>query len=175
MTDALPAPGKTEDSIHDRLGALESPLSSLDPVSFARALLEASGAALTNPVGVWSAGLRWTIGEFAAIHATAKRMIDTKADGPVAPAKGDKRFDDPAYATNPLYFWLCQQYLLGRHLTVELLDAAQFKAGKRFQGSVWRRLPPGRSAPTNTLLGNPRAIREAFNTGGLSLIRGRET
>ena len=42
----------TEDSIRDRLGAVEAPLAALDPVSFGRTLLGAVPSLLKNPLGI---------------------------------------------------------------------------------------------------------------------------
>lgn len=92
----------------------------------------------------------------------------------IAPAKGDRRFADPAWEHNPLFRRIEQSYLaaggsLGR--LVERLDGkvsertsetARFAAG----------LVTSASSPTNFLLTNPAAIKKAFDTGGASLVRG---
>ena len=162
----------TEDSVRDRLGAVEAPLAALDPVSFGRTLLGAVPSLLKNPLGICSAGTRWAVGLAAATVAGVERLSGKEAEGPMAPAPGDKRFKDPAYRQNPLYFFVEQEYLLGRQLVVELLDAAGLDDAKDAKARFGAGFLLDALAPTNTLLGNPEAIREAFNTGGASLARG---
>src|SRR5665811_1802858 len=97
---------------------------------------------------------------------------DRETSGPVSPATGDKRFADPAYADNPLYFLLAQQYLLNNQLVTELLDAAGLEADQDIKARFAAKFILDALAPTNTLPGNPAAIREAFDTGGKSVVRG---
>jgi polyhydroxyalkanoate synthase len=127
---------------------------------------------LKNPTGVISANTRWAIGAAAALRAAMERLVGRQAAGPIAPASGDKRFDDPAYSQNPLYFLLEQEYLLGRQLVVELLDAAGLEKDKDAKARFGANFLLDALAPTNTLVGNPAAVREAFNTAGSSLVRG---
>src|SRR5271154_2239488 len=103
-------------SVFDRLGIAEAPLTDNDPVSFLRSLAAASTALAKNPSEGLAASNRLAIGLAAAVRASAGLMLGQGPVGPVAPAKGDKRFDDPAYAANPLYFLLEQQYLLAAQL-----------------------------------------------------------
>jgi polyhydroxyalkanoate synthase len=163
---------RTEDVLRDRLGAVEVPLSELDPVSFGRSLLGAGPALLRSPLGVASACARWTIGSMAALGATLERSVGHEVEGPLSPAKSDKRFRDPAYVENPLYFLLAQEYLLGRQLVTELLDLASMAKDRDAKARFGADFVLDALAPTNTLLGNPAAIREAYNTAGLSLVRG---
>lgn len=167
-----PKTDQTEDSVQERLGAVEGPLNSVDPVSFGRTLLGAGISLLRNPIGVISADTRWAIGAAAAGRVAVERLTGHMSDGPMAPAAGDKRFDDPAYNENPLYFLLAQQYLLGRQLVVELLDAANLEKAKDAKARFGANFLLDALAPTNTLLGNPAAVREAYNTAGMSLLRG---
>ena len=90
----------------------------------------------------------------------------------MSPAKGDKRFKDLAYDENPLYFLLEQQYLLLDKLVTELLDAARLEAGKDAKARFAAKFMLDALAPTNTLPGNPAALRQVFDTGGKSLVRG---
>ena len=92
------------------------------------------------------------------------------------PSPKDKRFADPAWPDNPGTAGWAQGYLaLGGSL-----DAA----GRRLRGrpaADWHDVERARFAvnaltsalaPTNTLLGNPAALKRAFETGGRSVVRG---
>ena len=158
--------------VWDGLGIAEDPLVGADPVSFVRSLAAAGAALAGNPSATVAAHTRAMIGFAAAVCATAGRMAGQPIAGPAAPAKGDRRFADPAYDHNPLYFLLEQQYLLGSQLLTELVAAAGLDPEQDRKASFAAQFLADALAPTNTLPGNPAALREAFNTGGLSLLRG---
>jgi len=91
----------------------------------------------------------------------------------VAPPDGDTRFRDPAWAENAVYHRLMQGYLAWCRSIDTVVDT--------IEQDDWRRSEQARfllgavttaTAPTNFLLGNPAAIKRAFDTGGLSLARG---
>jgi len=159
-------------AVLDSLGIAEDPMAGADPVSFLRSLGAVGAALVKNPTAAAAANVRLMIGSAAALRATAGRMVGEHAAGPASPVNGDKRFNDPAYAENPLYFLLEQQYLLGSQLVTELLDAAGLDAREDLKARFAAKFILDALAPTNTLPGNPAALREAFDTGGMSLLRG---
>ncbi len=159
-------------AVLDSLGIAEDPMAGADPVSFLRSLGAVGAALVKNPTAAAAANARLMIGFAAALRATAGRMVGEHAAGPASPVNGDKRFNDPAYAENPLYFLLEQQYLLGSQLVTELLDAAGLDAREDLKARFAAKFILDALAPTNTLPGNPAALREAFDTGGMSLLRG---
>ena len=170
MSAAAPSPRGR--AVLDRLGIAEDPLVGADPVSFLRALASVVPALAKNPTGTVAANTRMALGLAAALRAAAGRSVGRSTAGPAAPAAGDKRFTDLAYAENPLYFLLVQQYLLTQRLVDELLDAAGLEAGKEVKARFAARFLLDALAPTNTLLGNPAALRQFFDTGGKSVLRG---
>ena len=91
---------------------------------------------------------------------------------PSRSARGDKRFADPAYQENPAYFLLAQQYLLFSRFVDELLDTAGVSGTREAKARMAARFLVDALAPTNTLAGNPAAIRKAFDTGGKSIVNG---
>jgi len=144
----------------------------VDPVSFLRSLVAAGGSLVRNPGGTAAAGGRWTVGLTAAVRAAADRTVGGDSAGPVSPAKQDKRFNDPAFDDNALYFLLEQQYLLSAQLVDELLDAADLDATQEMKARFAASFIVDALAPTNTLAGNPAALRAAFDSGGKSVLRG---
>ena len=122
-----PSPESVGRAVLDALGVAEDPMIGADPVSFLRSLASAGVALVKNPTGTAAANGRLAIGLAAAVRAAAGRAVGSDVAGPVAPAIGDKRFIDPAYEDNPLYFLLAQEYLLSGQLVNELLDAAELE------------------------------------------------
>jgi len=92
-----------------------------------------------------------------------------------APAKGDRRFADPAWSQNPAFRRLCQEYL-------SLCESAGNLVGDLDHGRrSWRDAERARFvvnilmsalAPTNFLPTNPAALKRAFDTAGLSVAKG---
>jgi polyhydroxyalkanoate synthase len=91
------------------------------------------------------------------------------------PAAKDKRFADSAWTTHPGYRRMAQNYTACTASLNRLVD--QLEA----DGAGWREVERARfivnaltsaMAPTNTLLGNPAALKRAFDTGGASVLRG---
>jgi len=159
-------------SVLDRLGIAEDPLTGADPVSLMRSLAAAGAALAKNPSGAAASSGRLAIGLAAAVRAASGRAVGGDSSGPMSPAAGDKRFVDPAFADNPLYFLLEQQYLLSSQLVTELLDEAGLEATQEMKARFAAQFIVDALAPTNTLPGNPAAVRAAFDTGGKSVVRG---
>ncbi|MDQ1536200.1 MAG: hypothetical protein QOE58_593, partial [Actinomycetota bacterium] len=159
-------------SVLDRLGVAEDPLIGADPVAFLRALVAAGGSLAKNPSGTAAAGGRMAIGMAAAMRAAGSRAVGGGESGPVSPAPSDKRFVDPAFTDNPLYYLLEQQYLLSSQMVDELLDAAELDATEEIKARFAAGFIVDALSPTNTLAGNPTALRRAFDTGGKSVFRG---
>ena len=93
----------------------------------------------------------------------------------VAPAKGDRRFGDPAWTSNPVFRMIGQGYLASARALDRILD--DLDAGEERDARVARarfaaNILTSAAAPTNFLASNPSAIKHAFDTGGASLLRG---
>ena len=88
------------------------------------------------------------------------------------PAKGDKRFCDPAWTENPLYRRLGQSYLAIEQAIHETVEDADVDWPTRERARFAAGILASALAPTNTLAGNPTALKHAFDTGGTSLLRG---
>jgi polyhydroxyalkanoate synthase subunit PhaC len=90
----------------------------------------------------------------------------------LTPAKGDRRFADPAWEGNWLLRRLLQSYLAVSDAVDGLISDAEvdWRAERRARlaaGNVLDAL-----APTNFPWSNPAVIREVVNTGGDNLVRG---
>jgi polyhydroxyalkanoate synthase len=93
----------------------------------------------------------------------------------VAPEDSDKRFADPTWSENPFYRRMMQTYLVWRSTMQSMVPErgnvnGEWKETEQQRFAV--RLLTEALAPTNLLLGNPAAIKRAFETGGASLIHG---
>ncbi len=90
----------------------------------------------------------------------------------VAPEAGDKRFGDPAFQKHPGYKRLMQSYLALRAALYAVCEEVDLDPKSRDRARFALSFLTEAFAPTNTLLGNPAAVKRAFETGGLSVLSG---
>ena len=90
----------------------------------------------------------------------------------IAPDTKDKRFQDPTWTTNPTYKAYMQTYLLWRQSLNALVDQADLPKRDADRARFALSLFTEAVAPTNTMLGNPAAMKEFYATGGQSAVRG---
>jgi polyhydroxyalkanoate synthase subunit PhaC len=88
------------------------------------------------------------------------------------PPAGDRRFADLAWNDNPLYRRLMQGYLALVAAAHRLVDEARLDQLDNRRAHFGVALLADALAPTNALLSNPAAVKRAFETAGMSLIRG---
>ena len=92
----------------------------------------------------------------------------------VAPAKGDRRFADPAWTSNPVFRMLQQSYLASAQTLDRIVTAMGDGRGdtRAEQARFAANIVTSAAAPANFLMSNPAAIKRAFDTGGTSIVRG---
>jgi polyhydroxyalkanoate synthase len=143
-----------------------------DMAGLGRALASAASRAASRPSDVAAAIARFWVNVARTGPATAALWLGAPGDPPV-PVPADRRFADPAWASNPFFFALRQWYLAAEQLGADLRAAGQ--AGDSVTDAK-SELAVGfvldALAPTNFLPTNPAAIKRAFETGGLSAMRG---
>jgi polyhydroxyalkanoate synthase subunit PhaC len=89
-----------------------------------------------------------------------------------APAAGDKRFADAAWKTSGLHKRLLQTYLAWGAAVDKFVDGTSLSAMDKQRARLFASILVDAIAPTNNLVTNPAALRQAVDTGGESLWRG---
>jgi len=84
----------------------------------------------------------------------------------------DRRFNHEHYESNPILRRLGQQYLAWRETVHGYIDDLDLGEGTTKQGHFMADLVTEAVAPSNSLLGNPKAMEEAIATRGKSLQQG---
>jgi polyhydroxyalkanoate synthase len=166
-----------EHSAHDvgeRAASVLAPESDLfaevDMVGFGQALAGAARGAA--PVATAGAVLR-LVGGFARLPWVAvSRWLGGGAEPPVEPDGKDRRFADPAWSDNPLFYATRQSYLLMRRFCEQVLDGATVDAATVAKARLAVDFLLDALAPTNVLVSNPAVLKRAFDTGGASVVRG---
>jgi len=99
-------------------------------------------------------------------------MAILSGNGTTAPVKGDKRFLDAAWQQNPFYRIAMQSYLAWQNALTGFVDRSALDARSKERAHFVLQLMTDALAPTNTLIGNPAALRKVVESGGTSLISG---
>ncbi|MFT7597679.1 MAG: polyhydroxyalkanoate synthase [Acidimicrobiales bacterium] len=149
-------------------------------------ILEATIEALTQavPVGLSPSKTAASAGRLAkamltqpkaigrrTMHLTGEMLQIAAGTSDIAPT-GDRRFGDSSYASNPVYKRLAQSYLAGDSALHSLIDDLDLDEKTRLRAELAVNIVSSTTAPTNHLLGNPAALKEAKRTKGKSLVAG---
>ena len=109
-------------------------------------------------------------------QATARRVAAGEEVTPViAPYPGDRRFNDPEWEKNPVFDVIKQSYLLSSNWLNDLVSGVQdIDPQTKRRAEFFMKMMTDAFAPSNFLMSNPAALREAVETRGESLVRGME-
>jgi polyhydroxyalkanoate synthase subunit PhaC len=160
-------------SIRSLLG-IDSATAELDPAGLGLALGRFVMSVAGNPVAFSRfsvSAMEYGIRSAQAVVTAALRGMGLNQEGPLTPG-ADPRFSDPAWTKNPLFYLIRQQHALLESFLQDLLDGADLDEITRCKADFALRQMLDAAAPTNWLLTNPVALKKAFETGGLSLVRG---
>jgi polyhydroxyalkanoate synthase subunit PhaC len=92
----------------------------------------------------------------------------------LAPDAKDKRFADPAWKDSAIYRALAQCYLAWGGALNRFVDEAKMDKRDAERARFVVSLLVDATAPTNSILGNPAALKKFLETRGASFIRGLE-
>jgi len=151
---------------HDESAALES--------------VENGEAVAIPSIGGFLRGLGLALAQVGPVTREARRLArDTarimRGTDDHLPSPKDKRFSDPAWSQNPVYRRGGQIYLASGSAASRLVDDLEA------QDVDWHDVERARFAvnaltsalaPTNNAIGNPAALKRAFDTAGSSVVRG---
>jgi polyhydroxyalkanoate synthase len=143
-----------------------------DPTTLTRAMIDFNTAVMTRPAALFEAQAKnWN--DWTALWRTMGERAMGQETAPVAaPARGDRRFSDPAWSDEPVYDYLKQAYLLAARQLQEFVAAAPVDDTTRAQVDFASRQMMNALAPTNFPHTNPQVARRTIESGGLSLMTG---
>ena len=132
-----------------------------DILDSARLLL---GQMLSNPVVAAQ--------QYLAFLAELGRIATGGSE--LAPDAKDRRFADPAWKESVAYRSLAQGYLAWGNALYRFLDEAKLDKRDAERARFVVSLVVDAMSPTNSLAGNPAALKKLVDTGGASLVHGLE-
>jgi polyhydroxyalkanoate synthase len=143
-----------------------------DPLALVPTMKKLGTALAANPAAVWEAGARFSNRLVASTAGMMARALGAKPQPELQPDPKDRRFKDPAWDQNPVFFGERQAYLAWAHFVHELVTAAGLEQRDADKAAFGLGLVVDAMSPTNFLLSNPTALRKAQETKGLSVLKG---
>jgi poly[(R)-3-hydroxyalkanoate] polymerase subunit PhaC len=143
-----------------------------DPLSLIPTMRRLGAALAANPAAVWEASARFSGRLAASTAGMMARALGARPQPELQPDPKDRRFKDPAWDENPVFFGERQAYLAWAHFVHELVTTAGLDRHDADKAAFGLGLVVDALAPTNFLLSNPTALRKAHETRGLSLLKG---
>ena len=144
-----------------------------DPLRLTQTFMDFTAKMLADPnrlvqaqVALWQQYMKlW--------QATAQRMMGQPAEPVAEPARGDKRFNDPAWKDEVVFDYLKQSYLLtARWLqgTIKQVEGVDDKTAKKVD--FYTRQFIDAVSPSNFALTNPQVVKATVESKGENLLKG---
>ena len=147
----------------------------LDSAGFGEALNTALQSSLANPDSTARATLQWATDLARIPMVAATRWFGREIESPVPVDPKDRRFADPAWSTNPVFYGMRLAYLSTCRYARDVVAAASVDDAVARKAELALSLALDAMAPTNSLALNPAALKRAFDTAGASVVKGAMT
>jgi polyhydroxyalkanoate synthase len=156
----------------DVLGPESDLFEDLDAAGFGEALTGAVWSGLSSPVVAARAVVQLATDLAQIPMVAATRWFGRDIEPPVAVDPKDRRFADPAWSANPIFYSVRLAYLAACRFSRDVVGGATLEADAAKKAALALDLLLDALAPTNFLATNPAALKRAFDTGGASLAKG---
>ncbi len=147
-------------------------LTGQDPALLGRSLTRLVAEILRDPGRLVGAGAEHALSEAGLVLEISRMALGSKEEPAVKPDPGDRRFSDPAWRENPWLRGILGSYLLWSRWWLRQLEASQLEGPARGKARFALSMVLDAAAPTNVPWLNPLVLKQAVDTGGLSLVRG---
>ena len=144
-----------------------------DPMHLGGAFQEFTAKMLADPSKVVAAQVELWQEYMKLWQVTAQRMAGQKVEPMVEPAKGDKRFNDPAWKDEVVFDYIKQSYLLTSRWaqgTLKQVEGVDAKTAKKVE--FYSKQFIDAMSPSNFALTNPQVVKATVETGGENLVKG---
>jgi polyhydroxyalkanoate synthase len=146
-----------------------------DPFHVAPALSEVMGRLAAQPDRLMRAQAD-LFGRYMDLWKVAAQRAGGETPGEVIrPERGDKRFTDPDWTTNPVFDVIKQSYLITSDWLNELVSGVEgVEPMTKRRVEFFTKMLTDAISPSNFLLSNPAALREAMQSNGESIVKGMD-
>lgn len=111
-----------------------------------------------------------TVKHMKALGDEVVKIVRNESE--LAPDTKDRRFQDITFKYNPIYRMGMQYYLAVQKGVKDWIADLELDELERARASFVSQMIVDSVAPTNALIGNPAAMKRAYESGGLSLLKG---
>ncbi|HEX5811904.1 MAG TPA: alpha/beta fold hydrolase [Pseudonocardia sp.] len=147
----------------------------LDSAGFGEALSTALKSSFADPTVPARATVQWATDLARIPMVAATRWFGREIESPVPVDPKDRRFADPAWGTNPVFYGIRLAYLSTCRYARDVLAAASVEDDVARKAELALNLALDAMAPTNFFAMNPAALKRAFDTAGASVVKGALT
>jgi polyhydroxyalkanoate synthase len=144
----------------------------MDAAGFGAALAQVVKSGIADPLVPGQVAMRLATDLAQIPLVTASAWLGRPVEPPVPVDAKDRRFADPAWTTNPMFYGLRLSYLLASRAAQDVVTSAGLDEGTATKAAAATQLLLDAMAPTNFLPTNPAALKLAFDTAGASLVKG---
>ena len=146
-----------------------------DPFHVAPALTDVMGRIASQPDRLVRAQADLFQRYMELWQSAARKAAGETVEPVVAPAKGDKRFTDPDWSENAVFDVIKQSYLVTSNwLNALVADVEDVEPMTKRRVEFFMKMLTDAFSPSNFLVSNPAALREAMETRGESLMKGMQ-
>ncbi|MEQ5801355.1 class I poly(R)-hydroxyalkanoic acid synthase [Halomonas sp. H10-9-1] len=132
----------------------------------------AAESLMGNPSQLWQTQARLMQDQVQLWQNGLRAMAGEQVEPLVTPSKGDRRFKDEAWTSDPHYLAIMQQYLLFSRLVEELVGGLDLPAEQKSRLGFYARQMVNAMSPTNFVATNPEVMRKTLETRGQNLVDG---
>ncbi len=144
-----------------------------DPMHIIGAFQEFTAKMLADPSKVVAAQVELWQEYMKLWQVTAQRLAGQKVEPVVEPAKGDKRFNDPAWKDEVVFDYLKQSYLLTSRWAqgaLKQVEGVDEKTARKVE--FYSKQFIDAMSPSNFALTNPQVVKATMETRGENLVKG---
>jgi polyhydroxyalkanoate synthase subunit PhaC len=146
----------------------------LDPASLNDALKAVMADAMADPMrmSTWLSGFalaEQNVGLNMMRRLGGQEPMPPLGQGDVAP---DKRFSEPEWSANPVLAGIVDDYRVRCEAAMQLIESSRLPEATRRKARFAMQLMLDAFAPSNVPWLNPGVVKEAMDTGGMSLVKG---
>src|SRR6201991_3657592 len=145
----------------------------VDPLHLTNTFMDFTAKMLADPNKLLQAQMELWTQYMRLWQVNAQRMMGQTAEPVAEPAKGDKRFSDPAWKDEVVFDYIKQSYLLtARWLqsTVKEVEGVDDKTAQKVE--FYTRQFIDAMSPSNFALTNPQVVKATIESKGENLLKG---
>ncbi|MBV8186904.1 MAG: class I poly(R)-hydroxyalkanoic acid synthase, partial [Alphaproteobacteria bacterium] len=145
----------------------------VDPMHLTRTFMDFTAKMVANPDRLVQAQIELWQQYMKLWQATAQRMMGQAAEPLAEPAKGDKRFNDPAWKDEVVFDYLKQSYLMTARWvqsTLKRVEGVDEKTAQKVD--FYTRQFIDAMSPSNFALTNPQVVKATVESKGENLLKG---